>query len=617
MPLTLYRFPLDSTGLNPDNLVVGEPHTLPNRTVRVLAPLYGAFFTESLVIKDMTSGLTLNASQFKSVELYEFPTGSYGKEICGVILITDTSVSNSIQLTYQALGGEYSMNTDAIIEMLNAINLDNRPVAWPDVQNKPDGFIPAAHYHDVGDVYGFEYLVHAIERLTSAVKSGDDVTHDIIYKYIDDWGAAIISSGSGMTTALSAHTLNTSNPHSTTASQVGLGNVLNYALATTAEAQVGAVTTKYMTPSLTAAAIATQAGALVTAHTNNVNNPHAVTKAQVNLGNVQNFNLATNAEAQAGSVNTAYMTPASTWSAIQAIAVTPLTTHTSRTDNPHTVTKAQIGLSSVNNYALATTPEAQAGTINTAYMTPLSTAAAITTQAGSLITTHTARSDNPHAVTKAQVALGNVLNYALATTAEAQAGSINTAYMTPSLTFAAITQFLANSASQTSRVGDIVFSALSTIPSGEKRILVQGQAVSLTTYATLLPLWCGSTLNNNADLTLRADFFYRCTDAANPSTTRSDTGNFLVLPPAGYFLRGLNTGSTGVDASRSAFKLQADDNLAHTHTTGMPRGDQNYNPGGGNTLWGGNLGAFVYTSNSSGGTEARPKNWPVYVWICY
>ena len=46
-------------------------------------------------------------------------------------------------------------------------------------------------------------------------------------------------------------------------------------------------------------------------------------------------------------------------------------------ENPHGVTKAMVGLSSVANYGVATTAEAQAGTPDNKYMTPLKTAQAI------------------------------------------------------------------------------------------------------------------------------------------------------------------------------------------------------------------------------------------------
>lgn len=161
--------------------------------------------------------------------------------------------------------------------------------------------------------------------------------------------------------------------------------------------------------------------------------------------------------------------------------------------------------------------------------------------------------------------------------------------------------------------GDYHLSASPTQPPGTRRILVQGQPVLRATYPTLDFLWCGSTLNNHVDPLQKADFYYRCTDPLNPSTTRSDAGAYMVLPPAGYFPRPINTGSTGADASRARFKLQEDDNKAHTHTyqaeltpTSMYISTEI-----------GYRGRDTGTTSSSGGAEARPKNFAGYLWLSY
>lgn len=74
-----------------------------------------------------------------------------------------------------------------------------------------------------------------------------------------------------------------------------------------------------------------------------------------------------------------------------------LATHTSNTSNPHSVTKAQVGLGSVDNTSDANKP------VSTAQ------AAAIKTVQDD-VTSHKNNTSNPHSVTKAQVGLGNVDN---------------------------------------------------------------------------------------------------------------------------------------------------------------------------------------------------------------
>ena len=250
------RYPLDPTGTSPDNLVADEPHALPARQIRALAPQYGAFYTESVVVVDAATNQPLvKGVQYYPAELYEVPTGMFGKEVCAIILINDPSVSANVKVTYQAVGGEYSRSATAIIQQIEALNLDDRPVEWGSIINKPSEYPPSHHLHDLGDVYGFEYMVHALDRIRAAILMGDDVSHDTIYQYIDQRDNYILDLLDGFNDALAAHIADHNNPHQVNKTQVGLGNVQDYPVASEAEAQAGVATNRYMTPYLTKLAI--------------------------------------------------------------------------------------------------------------------------------------------------------------------------------------------------------------------------------------------------------------------------------------------------------------------------------------------------------------------------
>lgn len=94
----------------------------------------------------------------------------------------------------------------------------------------------------------------------------------------------------------------------------------------------------------------------LTGHIQNQNNPHNVTKTQVGLGNVTNVEQASKQDFQH---------------------------HLDNHNNPHSVTKAQVGLGNVTNVEQASKQEFDA---------------------------HTTNHNNPHNVTKSQVGLGNVDN---------------------------------------------------------------------------------------------------------------------------------------------------------------------------------------------------------------
>src|SRR5690606_23350495 len=108
--------------------------------------------------------------------------------------------------------------------------------------------------------------------------------------------------------------------------------------------------------------------------------------------------------------------------------------HVNNKENPHEVTKAQVGLGSVQNYPVATQAQAEGGTNNTTYMTPLRVAQAIALLGGGDVSAHLADFNNPHNTTKAHVGLGNVENYPMANAAQAEAGVSDAHYMSPAMT---------------------------------------------------------------------------------------------------------------------------------------------------------------------------------------
>ena len=88
------------------------------------------------------------------------------------------------------------------------------------------------------------------------------------------------------------------------------------------------------------------------AHIGNKSNPHNVTKAQIGLGNVQNLAPADM------PVSNAQATAIADAKAAGTKAQTDLNTHANRGDNPHNVTRAQLGLATTDQVVFAKTTAA-------------------------------------------------------------------------------------------------------------------------------------------------------------------------------------------------------------------------------------------------------------------
>lgn len=99
--------------------------------------------------------------------------------------------------------------------------------------------------------------------------------------------------------------------------------------------------------------------AVVNAHISNKSNPHSVTKSQVGLGNVPNVSTNNQTPTYTESSTLSSITSGETLStAFGKIskAITDFIAHVANKNNPHSVTKSQVGLGNVNNTSDANKP---------------------------------------------------------------------------------------------------------------------------------------------------------------------------------------------------------------------------------------------------------------------
>jgi hypothetical protein len=187
--LPLHRYALDPTGQDTNNTVNGEVRTLPVSQVRAIAPMYAPFYTESLAIYDNgTNRLLVRGVDYKIVDLLQEATLRYGKEIAQLILVVNPTVGSEIRINYQVLGGFYQGNIHGIEELYNTFLADNRPVDWAQVLNTPPAYPPTLHRHLLEDVYGFESLVVALERIRNAIIVSDVPAYEALIEWVHSRG---------------------------------------------------------------------------------------------------------------------------------------------------------------------------------------------------------------------------------------------------------------------------------------------------------------------------------------------------------------------------------------------------------------------------------------------
>jgi hypothetical protein len=405
-----FFYPFDPTGTAGTNLVSGERQVVNSSGIMdffFIIPKAGPYFRDSLKVKLYPSGVELiEGVDYNPTHLFHAATHATGLGVYGSITFYDHTLSGTISLQYQTIGGDWVIDEAKILTILANTLVDPRITTWDEVVDLPYQFPIIAHEFNVDDFVGANDIVAGIAGIREAINA-----------------AAAGTSAS--------HILDFDNPHRVSKSHVGLSFLDNFPTATLSQAQQGTNSSSFMTPLRVAQAIQALSWSRIDAHVQRIDNPHDTTKAQVGLGNVENYIIASTAEAENGSSNARYMSPVRTKEAITAQVVVPLNTYIARRDNPNDVTATQVGLGNVSNYATGTSADAIDGTAGNKFLVIREIVTAIQVHAGNKIDVHITNINNPHQVTKAQIGLDQVNNFPIATSSDATVGESNAVYTTP------------------------------------------------------------------------------------------------------------------------------------------------------------------------------------------
>lgn len=141
----------------------------------------------------------------------------------------------------------------------------------------------------------------------------------------------------------------------------------------------------------------------LTAHTTNLNNPHKVTAAQLNVPTMAQFNSHINDTNNPHNVTAKQLGVPSLEEFTDSME--ELNSHLLDNNNPHKVTKIQVGLSNIPNSISDSTDLDSNETLATSKAVFL-----LKTDFTNRISDHIDNFENPHKVTKQQVGLGNLPN---------------------------------------------------------------------------------------------------------------------------------------------------------------------------------------------------------------
>ena len=332
---------------------------------------------EGKVPSSQLPGFVDDVLEFSNVD--EFPaTGESGK----IYVAKDTN------LTYRWSGSRY-------IEISASLALgETSSTAYPGDKGKDTTDKLSAHLVDYNNPHKVDKAAVGLGNVDNTADKDKPIS-DAVQGALNEIKTTIEEGNTELGADLSAHIQDYSNPHRVTAAQLGLGNVNNTSdldkpISTATQEALDKITETI-----------TSTGTDLSAHLINFENPHKVSKEQVGLGNVENIApenmpISTAQQEALDKLETKI-------EEVEKNQGTDLSAHLTNFNNPHRVTKEQVGLGNVDNTADKDKPVSDATT------KAISDAKA---ELNTALTSHINNKENPHGVTKAQVGLDKVENLA-------------------------------------------------------------------------------------------------------------------------------------------------------------------------------------------------------------
>ncbi|WP_368874831.1 hypothetical protein [Proteus mirabilis] len=236
---SLYKYKLDYTGKDPENLVTGEKHHVePGAKNRIFAVNNGTYFSESLRVYQ--DGRPLKPwTDYRPIHFFPEASAAVGEDCTVFFKIINQAIDGDIYIDYQVVGDKYGHNSITIEDILwSAVN-DDRGVWFVDIEGLPTEWPPAPHIHNVLDIYGWNDRIDIVERYVAMIDVEHDERLEALLIHANNITRKLNNVSADVNEFIHNHDISNNNPHRELKAQVGYDKVDNYATATKADAIEG------------------------------------------------------------------------------------------------------------------------------------------------------------------------------------------------------------------------------------------------------------------------------------------------------------------------------------------------------------------------------------------
>lgn len=176
-----YRYPLDTTGVHPDNLVRDEEHTLSGingDNYYVIFPRVGPFFQTGVVIRHPITDEPLEVGKdYIFTHTLEQLSIELNRNVSVSITLLDRTLNGTLVIEYQTLGGEYQIDQNLLLKELSEMVLFIDTRTFDEIYNTPEAYPSIDHTVDAEDLTGMSEVVEAVDRLTDAISGNYPGNH--------------------------------------------------------------------------------------------------------------------------------------------------------------------------------------------------------------------------------------------------------------------------------------------------------------------------------------------------------------------------------------------------------------------------------------------------------
>ena len=186
----LKKYPVDTTGKSPDNLVANERHEV-DPLNRAIVPREGFFYGESMVVRNNETQLELGVD-YRLDDINDQLTKETGKAIFSAIILLKESIMGYVTLTYQCYGRGDEYTPDYLAQLVKEATVE-KAVKFNDVINRPSAYNPAPHRHSIGQVIYWNSAVNELRNLTQVIENLR-IAHDRgMYAFVGDFQTKLLA----------------------------------------------------------------------------------------------------------------------------------------------------------------------------------------------------------------------------------------------------------------------------------------------------------------------------------------------------------------------------------------------------------------------------------------